>query len=408
VEALAQRPGLQTAGGAMGGAAASTASEMGAGPVSAMVAGMAGGMAPGVRPNNLFRPDNSPGRAANVAELEQAGVPLSPAQRLGNPSASTFESGMRYLPTSAGRVAQMDEAQGRGYTGALMRQAGQQADNARPETLVQAQQEFANRYRMLESATMIQPDPQFGAELSRMRQTYTRGLDDGLYRAFDANLQRLEQFVQARAQGATMPGENYHLIQGELRTRAAQAMKNDDPRIQQYGRALDELSGSFEQLMERSAIRQQSTQIGNQPLSGRDLADAWRETNRNYAIFSRIKDAMGSATGRDKLNTGYVPPTAIAAAERASLGPDQFAMSQDPFTRLVRAGQGVLPDPTPNSGTAQRGFAQNMLTIAMELARHDPTYEDRGGGFLAHFLNIASAMDHIGEHDDKMWDEERR
>ena len=51
-------------------------------------------------------------------------------------------------------------------------------------------------------------------------------------------------------------------------------------------------------------------------------------------------------------------------------------------------------------------FAQNMLTIAMELARHDPTYEDRVVGFLDHFLNIAGAMDHIGEHDDRMWDEE--
>lgn len=367
-QALADRPNLQMAGGASGGVAGQTAAEAGAGPLTSSVAGMIGGVVPGLRPNNLFS-DHTQAQTpsgANMrqmrAELEQAGVPLSPAQRLANPSAATFESVMRYLPTSARQVANMDEAQGRGFTGALMRQAGVQADNALPETLQAAQAQFASRYQTLERATMVQPDAQFGAELQQLRGDYTRGLDDGLYRAFDAQVRRLEQFVAARSQNATMAGENYHQIDGELRAAANQATRSDDPRIQEYGRAVTELRDRLQGLMERSAIRQQSTQIGNQQLSGRDLADAWRETNRQYAVFSRIKEAMGNATGRDKLQTGYVPPSAIAQTERASLGPDAYALSRDPFTRFVRAGASVLPDPVPNSGTAQRSWAQNMLT----------------------------------------------
>lgn len=50
-------------------------------------------------------------------------------------------------------------------------------------------------------------------------------------------------------------------------------------------------------------------------------------------------------------------------------------------------------------------FCQNMLEMAFELAKFDPTYEDMALKFAEHFLWIASAMDRIGGHDD-MWDEE--
>ncbi|WP_080887327.1 MGH1-like glycoside hydrolase domain-containing protein [Nitrospira japonica] len=51
-------------------------------------------------------------------------------------------------------------------------------------------------------------------------------------------------------------------------------------------------------------------------------------------------------------------------------------------------------------------FSQNMLDIAVELAKHDPVYEEMALKFLQHFLWIAAAMDRIGEHHDEMWDEE--
>jgi hypothetical protein len=51
-------------------------------------------------------------------------------------------------------------------------------------------------------------------------------------------------------------------------------------------------------------------------------------------------------------------------------------------------------------------FSQNMLEMALELARHDPAYEDFAGKFLEHFLRIAAAMDRLGEQGDEMWDED--
>jgi len=51
-------------------------------------------------------------------------------------------------------------------------------------------------------------------------------------------------------------------------------------------------------------------------------------------------------------------------------------------------------------------FSQNMIQIALELAAHDPVYEEAAGKYIEHFLWIASAMDRMGENQDEMWDEE--
>jgi hypothetical protein len=49
-------------------------------------------------------------------------------------------------------------------------------------------------------------------------------------------------------------------------------------------------------------------------------------------------------------------------------------------------------------------FSQNMLELAVELAVHDPTYEEMVFKFVEHFYFIASAMNKPGQ--DGMWDEE--
>jgi hypothetical protein len=50
-------------------------------------------------------------------------------------------------------------------------------------------------------------------------------------------------------------------------------------------------------------------------------------------------------------------------------------------------------------------YCQNMLEIAVELAKTDPDYVDMSVKFCEHFLWIASAMSHLGQ-DTGMWDEE--
>ena len=56
-------------------------------------------------------------------------------------------------------------------------------------------------------------------------------------------------------------------------------------------------------------------------------------------------------------------------------------------------------------GTAWMGmFCLNMLAIALELARHNPAYEDVATKFFEHFIYIADAMNKVG--DAGLWDDE--
>jgi hypothetical protein len=57
-------------------------------------------------------------------------------------------------------------------------------------------------------------------------------------------------------------------------------------------------------------------------------------------------------------------------------------------------------------GTSWMGmYALNMFTIALELAKTNPTYEDIASKFFEHFLYIADALNHIGNSDIHLWDD---
>jgi len=50
-------------------------------------------------------------------------------------------------------------------------------------------------------------------------------------------------------------------------------------------------------------------------------------------------------------------------------------------------------------------YALNLMRIALELAQHNPVYEDVATKFFEHFLHIAEAMSNIGDEGIGLWDE---
>ena len=50
-------------------------------------------------------------------------------------------------------------------------------------------------------------------------------------------------------------------------------------------------------------------------------------------------------------------------------------------------------------------YSLNLLAIALELAKEDPSYEDVASKFWEHFLYIAHAINHLGHDGASMWDE---
>ncbi len=59
-----------------------------------------------------------------------------------------------------------------------------------------------------------------------------------------------------------------------------------------------------------------------------------------------------------------------------------------------------------SDGTAWMAlYAQNMIQLSLELAKHDKSYQAKVIKYLDNFLAIAAAMDKIGHNHDDMWDE---
>ena len=51
-------------------------------------------------------------------------------------------------------------------------------------------------------------------------------------------------------------------------------------------------------------------------------------------------------------------------------------------------------------------YSLNLMRMALELAQHNPVYQDVATKFFEHFLYIAAAMNHVGGDGIELWDEE--
>src|SRR5213075_157488 len=51
-------------------------------------------------------------------------------------------------------------------------------------------------------------------------------------------------------------------------------------------------------------------------------------------------------------------------------------------------------------------YSINLMRIALELAKHNPVYEDIATKFFEHFLHIVEAMNNLGDQGIGLWNEE--
>ena len=382
IDIMAQSPGAQTAGAGIAGVSAQGAREVGLPePVPSLV-GMAAGTAPFVRMGS-FRPETPPvqsgvtrpmpptppasgtptGRGApltqppvtpmppqdvrmgNVARLERAGVPVSPGQRSGAPLTQTVESVMKYLPPSAPRSARFMDDQMRSYTKALLSHAGINADTATPDVLSTAQRRFGDIYNDLEQSTVLGgPDEKMIDDLARAEQVVGQGAPQNIKDSFIG----YRDAVLNWASGTPRQGQTFKGLAEDLGAEIRKAERSNEPGSVKNAQALITLRNALFGLVERQASP--------------ELANAWRQANREYAIFKAIEDSMLDPS-QVTLNTGFVNPRKIGNIQM-KLRSDEWTQGDedaDSFTNLVKAGMALIPDPIPNSGTAQRMFAQDIL-----------------------------------------------
>jgi hypothetical protein len=116
----------------------------------------------------------------------------------------------------------------------------------------------------------------------------------------------------------------------------------------------------------------------------RFLKHAFSRLILNFSWWVNRKDPRG----RNAFNGGFLGLDNIGVFDRSSPLPTGGFLEQADGTAWMAL------------------FSQNMLALAIELARNDPDYEGMVSKFMQHFLWIAGSMDRVGNQADEMWDEE--
>jgi hypothetical protein len=153
--------------------------------------------------------------------------------------------------------------------------------------------------------------------------------------------------------------------------------------------------------------------------SGQVPAYEWNFSDVNPPVHAwatlflhRTEQALGNETDLDFLQSAF---------KKLMLNFTWWVNRKDRFGKNVFEGGFLGLDnigvfdrsaPLPTGGHLEQAdgtawmalFTQNMFELSVELAAHDPSYEDMAFKFAEHFLYIAAAMNRPGP--DGMWDEE--
>jgi Glycosyl hydrolase family 63 C-terminal domain len=126
----------------------------------------------------------------------------------------------------------------------------------------------------------------------------------------------------------------------------------------------------------------QEEQLGSADVG--DLKEVFRKLLLNFTWWVNRKDREG----KNVFEGGFLGLDNIGVFDRSAPLPTGGSLEQADATAWMCF------------------FCQNMLEIALELAKDDSGYEDIAAKFLEHFLWIAAAMDRLGLQEDELWDEE--
>ena len=132
---------------------------------------------------------------------------------------------------------------------------------------------------------------------------------------------------------------------------------------------------------------------------------------RVYQIEARISGQKGDLGFLEKMFHKLLMNFTWWVNRKDAEGNNVF---QGGFLGLDNIGLFDRSQPLPTGGYLEQSdgtswmamFCLNMLSIAMELTLHDPSYEDMATKFFEHFVYIAHAMNSLGKKDNDLYDDE--
>lgn len=332
---LARRAITQVALPAIGSEAAGQATEGTALEPYARVGGaVAGALTPSAVSRAITPLPISAERQAMVQTLRNEGVDLTAGQVTGSNTLRNIEN---ELGGSAG--ANFIERQGEQFTGAAMRRTGETANRALPENVDDAFKRVGKEFDDLAVRNTLIPDQQMTRDLVDAAREYVTLVPDTMRSPAVTGV--IQDIIANGQANGGIRGEAYQAIRSRLDRQARSSAS--DP---QLSSALRSVREALDDAMERSI----------EVLNPRD-AGSWREARNQYRNLMVVEKASTGAG--ENAAQGLISPSQLRNATVLQ-GRRQYARGQGDFAELARAGEAIMK-PLPNSGTAGRSAARNMM-----------------------------------------------
>lgn len=310
------------------------------------VAGMAG----------MFR---APSRAARgtpykeaATSLREAGIDLTPGQRLGKAAKSVEAMGESVpflgLAMRAARIRTIEDFDRATINRSLSHIGEELPKTSKPghDSVKEAGSLIGKEYDRLHRNMSFQADQQFITDFSQLDQ-YVRSLAPAQREQF-TNIVK-DQVARKMSPAGSMPGKSVQQVRSELRERGRGYNSSSLQSERELGTALGQLNTLIGENLERV-----------NPAYAQALADA----DAAYAMLVRIENAAS----RRPTSMGVFTPSDLLQATKtadSSVRKRAFARGDALLQNWGEAGQRVLPSDIPTSGTVERAATIGATTAAV-------------------------------------------
>lgn len=291
-------------------------------------AGVAGqGLASGLsRAAVATKPVLSDATQRAIQTLKDAGVPLHFSQLTDSKAAKTVASAASYLPFAGNPAAA--KAQQDAFTRAVGRTIGADTPALTPQAVNKAGVAISNQYNNLFARNSVKIDTDDVAKLSALMRQATTDLTPEQAKIVN---NQIGKYVQAAGKNdGEIPGRLYQNIRATL-----QKVEPNQP--------VGYLVGQVRKTMQDAAAKS----------FGADDAALLADLNGKYSNLQIIKKALKTQGGADD----KISPARLWSLVNSKYG------STDEMRALAQAGQLVLKDPIPDSGTAARNVVYGLMGV---------------------------------------------
>lgn len=291
--------------------------------------------------NKILTPNPTSAETQRLAGiLQNEGVNLTAGQK-------TNSENLRYLESELGgaTAGQAMEKQAEQFTASALKRAGIKANRATPEVLDKAFTNIGKTYDDLAARNELIPDVQLTDDFQNIVRDY---MDQVGNEARPVVWKAAENVFDILHTSKKLTGTEYKSASSAIK-RSARAATHPETRM-----ALNELASALDDSMERSIGRTNPADLGA-------FSDANRQY-RNLLVVEQAAFGAGQTTAQ-----GLISPSQLRQATMQKQGRRNYARGKGEFANLARAGEGLMK-PLPNSGTAGRTWARNLMAGAPAIA----------------------------------------